>query len=96
MRPLALVGSLCFDRVEGGRPRIGGAPYHGGRALRLLGGRGRIVAKCGRVDRRELLPRLVALGLPVTVWSGEATHTFSLRYDGERRQMSVESVGDPW
>jgi sugar/nucleoside kinase (ribokinase family) len=96
VRPLALVGSLSFDRVEGGPPRIGGAPYHGGRALRLLGGPGRIVAKCGRPDRRELLPRLVALGLPVTLWSGEATHVFSLHYDGDRRQMVVDSVGDPW
>ena len=78
MRPVALVGSLSLDRVEGGRPRIGGAAYHGGRALRLLGGRGRIVSKCGRSDRRELLPRLVALGLPVTLWSGGATHLVQL------------------
>ena len=96
MRPVALVGSLSLDRVEGGRPQIGGAPYHGGRALRLLGGRARIVAKCGRVDRRELLPRLVTLGLPVTVWSGETTHAFSFRYDGDRRQMVVDAVGDAW
>ena len=96
MRPLALVGSLSLDRVDGGRPRIGGAAYHGGRALRLVGGRGRIVAKCGRPDRRELLPRLVALGLPVTLWSGETTHAFSFRYDGDRRQMAVDAVGDPW
>src|ERR687888_451681 len=96
MRPVALVGSLSLDRVDGGRPRIGGAPYHGGRALRLLGGRARIVAKCGRADRRELLPRLVALGLPVTVWSGVTTHAFSFRYDGDRRQMAVDTVGDPW
>jgi sugar/nucleoside kinase (ribokinase family) len=96
VRPLALVGSLPLDRVDGGPPRIGGAPYYGGRALRLLGGRGRIVAKCGRSDRRELLSRLVALGLPVTLWSGEATHGFSLRYDGDQRRMTVEAVGDPW
>jgi sugar/nucleoside kinase (ribokinase family) len=93
---VALVGSLSLDRVDGGRPRIGGAPYHGGRALRQLGRRARIVAKCGRADRRELLPRLVALGLPVTVWSGAATHAFSFRYDGDRRQMAVDTVGDPW
>jgi sugar/nucleoside kinase (ribokinase family) len=96
VRPLALVGSLSFDRVEGGPPRIGGAPYHGGRALRLLGGPGRIVAKCSRTDRRELLPRLVALGLPVTLWSGETTSAFSIRYDGDRRQMAVDAVGDTW
>src|SRR5919198_4800619 len=96
MRPVALVGSLSLDRVHGGRPRIGGAPSPGGRALRLLGGRARIVAKGGGADRRELLPRLVALGLPVTVWSGQATHAFSFHYDGDRRQMAVDAVGDPW
>jgi len=96
VRPVALVGSLSLDRVDGGRPRIGGAAYHGGRALRLLGGRGRIVAKCGRDDRRELLPRLVALGLPVTLWSGGASHGFSFRYDGDRRAMAVDAVGDRW
>src|SRR5919198_6167149 len=96
MRPVALVGSLSLDRVEGGRPRIGGAPYHGGRALGLLGGRAGIVGKWGRADRREPLPRLVALGLPVTVWSGAATHAFSFHYDGDERQMTVDAVGDPW
>jgi sugar/nucleoside kinase (ribokinase family) len=96
VRPVALVGSLSLDRVDGGRPRIGGGAFHGGRALRLLGGRGRIVAKCGRADRRELLPQLVALGLPVTLWSGRATHAFSLRYDGDHREMSVDGLGDPW
>jgi sugar/nucleoside kinase (ribokinase family) len=96
VRPLALVGSLSLDRVDGGRPRVGGAAYHGGRALRLLGGRGRIVAKCGRKDRRELLPRLVGLGLPVTLWSGETTHAFSFSYDGDRRLMQVDAVGDHW
>ena len=96
MRPLALVGSLSLDRVEGARPRVGGAAYHGGRALHLLGGPARIVAKCGQGDRRELLPRLVALGLPVTLWTGEVTHAFSFRYEGDRRVMHVDAVGDPW
>jgi sugar/nucleoside kinase (ribokinase family) len=97
VRPLALVGSLSLDRVDGGPRRIGGGAYHGGRGLRLLAAqRGRIVAKCAQADRRELLPRLVALGLPVTLWNGGSTHVFSIRYDGDARVMEVESVGDPW
>lgn len=96
MRPLALVGSLSLDRVDGAPRRIGGAAYHAGRALRLLGGRGRIVSKCGREDRRQLMPQLVALGLPLTLWTGETTHAFSFRYDGDRRLMEVDAVGDPW
>ncbi len=35
MPPLALVGNLSFDLVDGGRPQIGGAPIHCGRALRM-------------------------------------------------------------
>jgi sugar/nucleoside kinase (ribokinase family) len=93
---LALAGSLSLDRVDGGRRRIGGGPYWGGRGLRLLSHPGRIVAKCAREDRRELLPRLVALGVPVTLWPGEATHAFAMSYDGDRRSMRVEAVGDPW
>jgi sugar/nucleoside kinase (ribokinase family) len=96
VRPLALVGSLSLDRVDGGRPRVGGAAYHGGRALRELGGRGRIVSKCGRADRRDLMPKLVALGLPLTLWTGETTHAFSFRYEGDRRLMTVDAIGDPW
>jgi sugar/nucleoside kinase (ribokinase family) len=96
VRPLALVGSLSLDRVDGGRPRIGGGGYHGGRALRLLSSPSRIVAKCGRPDRRELLPRLASLGLPITLWPGETTHAFSFRYEGDRRTMEVEAIGDPW
>ena len=96
MRPLALVGSLSFDRVDGSRRRIGGAAYWGGRGLRLLSRPGRIVSKCAREDRRELLPRLVALGVPVTLWEGDATHAFSIAYDGDRRSMQVDAVGDPW
>jgi sugar/nucleoside kinase (ribokinase family) len=96
VRPLALVGSLSLDRVDGSLRRIGGAPYWGGRGLRLLSHPGRIVAKCARDDRRRLLPRLVALGVPVTLWSGDATHEFSIDYDGDRRSMRVDAVGDPW
>ena len=96
MRHLALVGSLSLDRVDGSLRRIGGAPYWGGRGLRLLSRPGRIVAKCAREDRRRLLPRLVALGIPVTLWSGDATHEFSIDYDGDRRTMRVDAVGDPW
>src|SRR5207248_9451983 len=90
------VGSLSLDRVDGRARRIGGAAYWGGRGLRLLSRPGRIVSKCAREDRRELLSRLVALGLPVTLWPGEATHAFSISYDGDRRSMRVDAVGDPW
>ncbi len=43
-----MIGNLARDVVAGGPPRPGGAPFHAARALRLLGGRTRIVARCAR------------------------------------------------
>jgi sugar/nucleoside kinase (ribokinase family) len=96
VRPVALVGSLAVDRVAGGRPRAGGMPVWSARALRVLGTRAWVVAKCGRGDRRELVRPLVATGLPVAWRSAERTTAFSFSYDGERRSMTIDTVGDPW
>jgi sugar/nucleoside kinase (ribokinase family) len=95
VRPLALLGSLSLDRVDGGAPRIGGGAYHGARALRLLSRPGRVATRCAEQDRATLFPRLAALGTPVTLLGAERTHAFSIRY-GEGRHMEVDSVGDPW
>ena len=96
MRSVAVVGSLSLDRVEGAAPRIGGGPYHCGRALRVLGGQSRILTKCGRRERPILVPRLVALGVPATIRDSETTHAFSMTYDGDTRRMNVDAVGEPW
>jgi sugar/nucleoside kinase (ribokinase family) len=96
VRPIAVVGSLSLDRVEGGPPRIGGGPYHCGRALRILGGPARILTKCGRADRAMLVTRLAALGVCATVRDAETTHAFSMTYDGDARAMQVDAIGDPW
>jgi sugar/nucleoside kinase (ribokinase family) len=96
VRPVAVVGSLSLDRVEGGPPRIGGGPYHCARALRVLGVPARILTKCGRADRALLVPRLAALGVPITVRVAETTHAFSMTYDGDARVMQVDAIGDPW
>src|ERR671922_1294270 len=37
VRPLAVIGHLSLDIVGGAPPRIGGAPWYAGRALRALG-----------------------------------------------------------
>jgi sugar/nucleoside kinase (ribokinase family) len=42
------------------------------------------------------VPRLAALGVPVTVRDAETTHAFSMTYDDEVRRMQVDAVGDPW
>ena len=57
VRGIAVIGNLARDTIDGGRPRVGGAPFHAARALRLLGGGSRIVARCAEADRRTLVGR---------------------------------------
>jgi len=54
------------------------------------------VARCATADRQALLPQLVRLGTPVRYVPGEATPTFGIAYDGDRREMLVEQLGDVW
>lgn len=93
---MAVIGNLTRDIVDGGVPRVGGAPYHAARALRLLGGHARVVARCSEADRRALLPPLVALGVPVLWRAAASTPTFSLRYQGEERTLELDDPGSPW
>jgi sugar/nucleoside kinase (ribokinase family) len=94
--PLALVGNLARDLVDGQPPRIGGAPYYAARAWRALGSRATIFTRCGPDERAAYARRLSALGLPVIVLPGTATTTFSFYYDGDVRVMTVEQPGDTW
>ncbi|HYU66969.1 MAG TPA: PfkB family carbohydrate kinase [Jatrophihabitantaceae bacterium] len=93
---LAVVGNLSIDRVDGSPPRIGGGPYHAARALRLLGARGEVIARCADAERRFLLPRLAAVGVPVRLLHGTRTTAFTFAYDGENRTMSIDAIGDAW
>lgn len=95
MRPLAVVGNLSRDLVDGAQ-RAGGAPIHAARALRVLGRPALVAAKCADADRRLLLLPLVRLGLPVLWRGGDSTAAFSFRYDGDRREMVVDAVGPSW
>lgn len=96
MRPLAVVGNLSRDLIDGAPPRAGGAPFHAARALRVLGRPALVGAKCADTDRDSLLTPLVRLGLPVLWRGGSSTATFSFRYEGDRRMMEVKALGDPW
>src|SRR5688500_11163515 len=93
---MAVIGNLSRDVIDGGRPRVGGAPFHAARALRLLGGRALIVARCAEADRRTLLPPLAAVGLPVTWLAAASTASFELRYAGEERTIFLRDPGEPW
>lgn len=55
-----------------------------------------VVVKCAETDRRELGRSLIALGVPVLWRPAENTAAFSFRYDGDRRTMTVDAIGDPW
>jgi sugar/nucleoside kinase (ribokinase family) len=96
VRPLAVVGNLSRDLVDSGEPRVGGAPFWAARALRLLGTRALLAVKCADADRALLARPLVALGVPVLWLGGAATAAFSIRYEGDRREMTVDELGDTW
>lgn len=95
-RVIVLLGNLSRDLVPGGGARAGGGPFHGARALQRLRVPARIVARCAVSDRDTLLPSLVRLGTPVRYVGGDSTAAFSFTYDGDRRTMTVESLGDEW
>jgi sugar/nucleoside kinase (ribokinase family) len=96
MTAVGIVGHLARDTVEGAAPRVGGTVYYGARAAAVLGLDARVAARCGRADKDALLPPLELLGLPTTWRPSKATTAFSFRYEGDRRLMTVDSVGDPW
>ncbi len=96
MRGIAVIGNLSRDSIDGGPPRVGGAPYHAARALRLLGGSSRILARCAETDRRALVGALAALGVPFDWLPAPSTTAFELDYEGEEREMSVLDIGAPW
>src|ERR1051325_8445197 len=93
---LAVIGIRSRDLVDGGPPRAGGPPFWAARALRALGAPSLVLAKCGAADRPLVLRPLVALGIPVLWLGGESTAAFSIRYEGDRREMTVDGIGDSW
>jgi len=95
VRPLAVLGNLSVDLIEGAA-RPGGGPFHAARALRLSGDPAVLVTKSATTDRDALLPPLQALGLPVRWQGGRSTATFAFDYVGDVRRMEVRALGDPW
>jgi sugar/nucleoside kinase (ribokinase family) len=91
---ISLLGNLSLDLEPS--PHAGGGPYHGARALNRLRIPARIVARCAVSDKALLLPPLVRLGTPVRYVEGAATTTFAFHYEGDRRIMRIEAIGDTW
>jgi sugar/nucleoside kinase (ribokinase family) len=95
VRPLAVIGNLARDVVDGGPPRVGGGPFYAAQALRLTGFPARIATKCAPADR-DLVRRLATLGVPVSWRPAKSTAAFAFSYDGDERRMTVEALGEPW
>jgi sugar/nucleoside kinase (ribokinase family) len=93
---IATLGNLSRDVVAGGDPRPGGGVFWSARALARLGTDASVHASCSAEHRPALLPPLEAFGLPVTWYESSATTAYSFHYEGERRIMWQDAVGDPW
>ncbi len=94
---LAVIGHLSRDVIADGAPRIGGAPWHAGRAYAALGADARIVAKCGEAEAIDFGRELETLGLPFVLVVGGETTAFSFSYDAAgTRTMHVDALGEPW
>ena len=92
MRRLAVVGLVSLDRVDGGIPRLGGAPVYAARAVRLLGQPTVVATKLADEDR----PRLSVLGLPVIAGHAPTTIGFRIENNGDHRRMTIEELGEPF
>jgi sugar/nucleoside kinase (ribokinase family) len=93
VRLLGVVGLVSLDRVDGGLPRLGGAPFYAARALRLLGHPAVVATKLAAEDRGR---GLHALGVPVVSRPAVRTIAFRIENAGERRTMAIEELGEPW
>jgi sugar/nucleoside kinase (ribokinase family) len=93
---LAVIGNLSRDVVAGAAPRPGGGVFWSTRALARIGAHAVVSAACSAEDRPLLLPPLEAFGLPVTWHESTETTAYRFHYEGDRRIMSQDAVGDPW
>jgi sugar/nucleoside kinase (ribokinase family) len=96
VKPVAVIGHLAWDVVDGAEPRVGGGPWYGGRALRHLDVRAHVGVKLGESDRTALLHALASNGLPVIATCAGETTSFAIDHDGDERTMTVQAIGEPW
>lgn len=97
MRPLGVIGHLARDVVAGAPARIGGGPWHAGRALRALQQDAIVAAKCGEPERVAFQRSFTAVGVPLALTTGGDTTAFSFSYDTVgQREMQVDAIGEPW
>ena len=96
MSSIAAIGHLARDVVAEAEPRPGGGVFYAARALARLGKDARVWTACSADDTTTLVPPLEAFGYPIGWHESTATAAYSFHYEGERRIMSQDAVGDPW
>ena len=96
MRGLAIAGNVAVDRIDGGPPSPGGCPSFAALALRMLGREGQILTRYAEEDGQLFESLLSNLGVPVTTLPAADTNGFGFRYEGERRTMTVDAIGQSW
>jgi sugar/nucleoside kinase (ribokinase family) len=90
---LGVVGLVSLDRVDGGIPRLGGAPWYAARALRLLGHPAVLVTKLAEEDSRR---GLHSLGVPVAWRPAPQTIAFRIENSPTGRTLELEERGATW
>jgi sugar/nucleoside kinase (ribokinase family) len=96
MTEIAVLGNLTSDVVANAEPRPGGAVFYSARALARIGADARVAVSCARDDWAVLAPRVESFPLPVAWYESPTTTAYSFHYDGDRRIMRQEAVGEPW
>jgi sugar/nucleoside kinase (ribokinase family) len=92
--PVAVVGNLSLDLVEGRPPRPGGPPFYASRALSALGVPATVRVKCAAADRPAFGQALA--GVRAEWLDGSTTAAYAFSYDGDVRTMEVRALGEPW
>jgi sugar/nucleoside kinase (ribokinase family) len=93
---VAVVGNVAVDRIDGRPPTAGGCPVFAALALRMLRREAQIIARYAPSDGVLVEPVLQVPGVVVTPVPAQTTTAFGFRYHGERREMTVEAIGEPW
>ncbi len=94
----AIVGNLALDVVGGAPERPGGAVWYSAQALARIAPGADVVLVCRSAaeDRAAHVSRLEQLGFPVAWQAADRTTRFSFHYEGDRRIMCIDALGDPW
>jgi sugar/nucleoside kinase (ribokinase family) len=94
----AIIGNLVLDVVAGAPERPGGMVWYCARALARIDPESDVVlvGRCAPADRDAIVPGLEEFGFPVHWHAAGTTTRFSFHYEGERRIMEIDAIGEPW